>query len=361
MKQKRFLAATCLAALTLAAPKAQAQCCQDKPQPYTFITVQGGAQVTFTNADFEKLITPIGAVSVGRFFVPAVGARLSVQGWNDKGGTKIGDNNVTYKYKYVTSDLDLLFNLSNIFCPGKTHTFNAILLGGVGLTYAWDNDEQRTVGLTEPLSWTDDRLVHNFRIGMQFDVNVTRWLGVNLEIAANHLNDRFNAKHNGGPDWQATAMLGLSFKLGKKHTPCAPAPVAPPPVVETPAPAPAPEPTPEPVVVKEKEKTSTHIFFTINSAEVSSTEEQKVATLASWLKNHPEAQVSITGYADAGTGTAAINHALSQKRADGIYTLLTEKYGIAANRITSNFVGDTIQPFSDNDSNRVVIAVAEEK
>ena len=52
--------------------------------PYNFITVQGGAQVTFTDYNISKLITPQAALSFGRYFNSKVGARLHVQGWESK-------------------------------------------------------------------------------------------------------------------------------------------------------------------------------------------------------------------------------------------------------------------------------------
>lgn len=104
------------------------------------------------------------------------------------------------------------------------------------------------------------------------------------------------------------------------------------------------------------------MFFTIGKAEISADQEKQVAAFAQWLKNHPKARViSITGYADAGTGTAAINRRVSQKRAQAVAKMLINKYGISADRIDQNAVGDTVQPFSENDRNRVVIALAEEK
>ena len=36
-----------------------------------------------------------------------------------------------------------------------------------------------------------------------------------------------------------------------------------------------------------------------------------------------------------------------------------DKYGISASRITIKSFGDTVQPYKDNDRNRVVVAVAE--
>lgn len=369
MAKKKLLAAALVA--TLAAAPATAQKVGETPVPYTFITVQGGGQVTFTNCSFENLVTPIGAFSVGRFFTPAVGARLGVQGWLNKSGYKVGGEDVTYDYNYATTNLDVLFNLSNIFAPGKVHPVNAYLLGGVGLTYAWNNDDQAAIirdnNIVEPMAWDDNRLVHNFRIGMQLEANVSRHVGINLEVAANNLHDRFNSKLNGKGDWQLTALLGLTFKFGMpKAKPCCqpqPQPVAPPPA-PAPAPEPKPVPKPEPKPIKEepkkKESLNTEIFFNLGKSDVSAAEQHKVSELAQWLKNHPDAKVTLTGYADAGTGNAEINRKISEKRVAAVSRLLTERHGIDASRISTDFKGDRVQPYADNDSNRVVIGLAAE-
>ena len=58
----------------------------DNWYPHNFISLQGGAQVTFTHYKATKLITPAFAVSAGRFFAPQLGARLHFQGYEIKGG-----------------------------------------------------------------------------------------------------------------------------------------------------------------------------------------------------------------------------------------------------------------------------------
>ena len=240
---KKVLASLCVA--MLATPVAFAQSNGEKEKadyPHMFIGVQGGGQVTFTNYKASKLITPIGAFSVGGMFTPAVGARIHVSGFNEKGGLK--SLNKTYDYKFVTSNLDLMLNLCNVFAPNKNHTINAYLIGGVGLGYAWDNDDLKGMmsQATEQnlnFKWADDRLVHNFRVGMQLEAELHRNVGLNLEVTANNLHDRFNSKVNGKGDWQLQAMLGLNFKFGFKKKKAAPAP-APAPVAFPPAPHPAP-------------------------------------------------------------------------------------------------------------------------
>ncbi|MDO4930461.1 MAG: OmpA family protein [Bacteroidales bacterium] len=378
MKQKYFFAAALLTLLSVLPASAQGNERDYEPYPYTFVGVQGGGQVTFTNNSFSELVTPIGAVSVGRFFTPVVGARLHVSGWMNKAGYKVAGNDQTYDFNYVTSNLDVLINLNNLFAPKKHHVFNVMLVGGVGLTYAWENEDQAGVlaaaGGNEPLGWYgDDRFVHNYRLGLLFEVNVAKHWGISLEGNINHLNDRFNSKINQSPDWQATAMVGVTYKFGFKpkvqsnvnaalahhdfdNTRDANTGFAPPPVVEERKPAPTPPPAPKP-----KEKIRVEIFFDINSAVVKASEERKVSDLAAFLKKHPETKVDLTAYADAGTGTAAINKAISEKRVKSVARLLTERHGIDASRIVTDFKGDTVQPFKENDSNRVTIGVAEEK
>lgn len=350
-----------------------------QPYPYAFISLQGGGQVTFTDYKSTDLLTPIGAVSVGGMFAPAVGARLNVSGWMNKGGLKSLEQ--TYDFNYVTSNLDVLINLSNVFCPKKVvHPLNVYLIGGVGLAYAWENDDFNALKSVAPdrnlnLAWKEDRLVHNFRVGMQLEANLSKHWGVNLEVTANNLGDRFNSKLNGRGDWQVQGLVGLTYKFGFKKAKAVPAPVpVPVPVpVEEPKPEPAPAPEPEPVVepapapapkpvvetpVAAEKKVE--IFFDINSSAIRDAEESKVAELAEWLKAHPKAKAELTGYADAGTGNPTINRELSEKRVNRIVKRLVERYGIDAKRLNSGFKGDTVQPFADNDSNRVVIGLAKE-
>lgn len=353
-----------------------------KPYPYVFVGLQGGAQTTFTNYDQTKLITPTAAVQLGAMFTPVVGTRLHVGGiWNKGGVHNFGE----YEYKYVTSDLDVLLNLANIFYPTNApHLFNPYLVGGVGLGYAWDNDDftgNANMMKTAPLAWANDRYVHAFRVGLLCEFNVCKWLGVNIEVDANNYHDRYNSKTNGRGDWQLTAMAGLNFKFGFKKAAAAPEPVIiPEPVVE-PEPVVVPEPVvevkpepvvevkPEPVVeakpepapvVKAPERTEISVYFNINKSTVKETEASKIAEFAGWLKNHPDAKATLTGYADAGTGNAKINAALAQQRVERVKKTLVEKYGIDASRISSDSKGDTVQPYPNNDDNRVVMGVAAE-
>lgn len=129
-----------------------------------------------------------------------------------------------------------------------------------------------------------------------------------------------------------------------------------------PAEKPVAKPQPKPQPTERKlETTDVTVRFALAKAIVTEEEEAKVAAFAQWLKAHPTANAEITGYADAGTGNGCINRNLSEQRVQAVAKLLTEKYDIPASRITTAYKGDTVQPFADNDDNRVVIGTATEK
>ena len=75
------------------------------------------------------------------------------------------------------------------------------------------------------------------------------------------------------------------------------------------------------------------------------------------LNNHNDAVVEITGYADAGTGTPSINERLSAKRAEAVKRILVGDCGIDVSRVRVSHKGDTVQPFAENDMNRVSICI----
>ena len=77
------------------------------------------------------------------------------------------------------------------------------------------------------------------------------------------------------------------------------------------------------------------------------------------LRHNPGVRIVIEGYADKGTGTHGYNQKLSDRRAAAVKDFLVGK-GIAASRIISvEGNGDRIQPFAENDLNRVVIITVE--
>lgn len=334
---------------------------------YSFVEAQGGVQLTSTDAPMDKLITPTAALSLGHYFTPVIGARLHVNAWQAKSG--FDNPGQYYKWNYITPDLDLLVNLSNIFNRNQDRALNIILLGGVGLNYAWDNDELKGLNVAVqriPQAWDKNHLSHNLRAGLRLETNMSKPLGLSLEVNANSLDDRFNSKINDADDWQFTAMLGLSYRFGRKSACCGncqrvvetPAPVVEtpaetPPVVETP-----PAPEPREVVTREPVTLHREAFYAICMSD-NETPSAVMNDVAEFMRQYQDVHVTIVGYADRGTGNSRINMGYSKQRAEKFLADLVSRYNVDASRITIDYKGDTVQPFpEDNDRNRCVIVDA---
>lgn len=93
------------------------------------------------------------------------------------------------------------------------------------------------------------------------------------------------------------------------------------------------------------------IGFVINKAELTS---QSDAYLYSIAQAYKDSKLIVKGYADAKTGNPEYNMELSKKRAEVVKAKLIE-YG--ATNVSIEALGDTVQPFADNDMNRVAIVV----
>lgn len=99
------------------------------------------------------------------------------------------------------------------------------------------------------------------------------------------------------------------------------------------------------------------VSFKLNSAEVDETQMANLDNAVRMLKENPDVKVTLKGYADKNTGSAAYNKRLSVRRAEAVKSIIVDKYGISADRIDVLGVGDTEQLYEDNNWNRVVIFV----
>ena len=337
-----------------------------------FLTLQGGAQYTLGEAKFDKLISPNVQLGLGYQFSPVFAARLQANGWQSKGAwdghrTVKGNTPFTadYKFKYVAPGIDLMFNLSNLFCgwnPDRLLNVTAFLGGGVNI--AFDNDEVNEIaGVVKNLDdyyleylWDGTKVQPYGRGGLQLGFRLSDGVQLLLEGNANILSDKYNSKKADNPDWYFNALAGLRFNLGKVRN------------VNT------YDVTRDVVVYDTIWKTIVipdppvkidpirrDVFFQRNKSVIEDSEVSKIKDIADYLNKYPQAMVDIRGYADVQTGNAKINDRLARERADIVVKTLVEDYGISADRITYSSYGDTVQPFAENDLNRVSICIAEVK
>ncbi len=354
--------------------------------PHWYGQLQIGGQYTEGEVSFGDLLSPNAQIAVGYNFSPILGARLNVNAWQSRAGWSL-DKTEKWKWNYVAPVVDLTIDLTNLFGgfnPERKLSFGMFL--GVGANIAFKNDEawQANTRINQnyyngtSVTPTADQLNHQNlsylwdgtkvrfvgQAGLNLDYRFNDKWSAGLELQINSLNDHYNSKRAGNPDFYYNALVGVKYNFGSTHTKR----VKPRPepeiryidrivekvvekLVEKPAGTNAMQMT-------DDDKIRRDIFFTINANTITPEEAKKVQEIVDFMKANPNSTVSVTGHADKGTGNAKLNMRLSQRRANAVVNLLKKK-GIPASRIKSDYKGDTVQPFAENDKNRVSVCIAE--
>ena len=352
-------------------------------EPHWYVNIQPlGIQYTLGEISMGDLLSYNVQAAVGREFNKVIGGRFALNAWQSKAGSSISGVDYKWKWNYIAPTVDITFNLSNLISgvnPNRVFTVGAF--AGLGMNIGWGNDEAKNVDATlrdlTTAKWMVGKIENkdaSYQAGLDYlwdgtkarfllqagltgDIKINDKFAVTLEVSANTLSDKYNSKKAKNWDWYFNALAGLKINLGPTYsTKFIPAPE---PeiryvekivekIVEVPA-APA-ETAAEPL--------RRDIFFLINKSNIRTSEASKVDDIVAYLNENKDAKVQVTGYADAGTGNDRINDRLAAKRADAVVAAL-KKAGISADRISFDSKGARVQPFADNDSNRVSICIAE--
>lgn len=345
--------------------------------PHWYIQVQPiGAQYTLGETTFCDQTTYNLQVAGGYNFTKLFGLRFAVNGFQSKGGLEMYEDTYSWKWNYVAPNIDATLNLSNLVCgynPNRLFTLTAF--AGIGANIAWNNDEAFDVkhqlatkyyyGNCENLRYLWDGTKARFmgRAGLMADFRLNANWSVGAELQANILSDKYNSKKAGNSDWYFNGLLGVKYVFGKSNKEVKKAAEQPSVRIQ--------EKIVEKVVEKLVEKKvyvettilelNRAIFFKeANNVVIPSSEDFKIKEIAEFLNEHPEATVSLIGYADKETGNAKINAELAEKRANAVAEVLKNTYKIDASRIVVEHKGDVVQPLHST-ANRVTIAVAKSK
>lgn len=376
MKIKNILLSGVVAMGCISASAQEADKTVNVFNPHWYVQAQIGGQYTLGEVGFGKLLSPNAQLGLGYNFNKVVGARLSLNAWQSKAGQKVQNTTYKWKWNYVAPMVDATFNLSNLFCgfdPNRVVDFG--VFGGIGANIAWGNDEAAdaqkailanktvsnatSVGVHAPLEYLWDGSKAHFaaRLGANVDFRVSEKVKIGVELSANTLSDRFNSKKAGNPDWYFNALVGAKIALGKTYTTkVVPAPKPVEKIIERIIEKPVVAPVKE--EVKEvAEDFRRDIFFTIGNSTIAKSQRNKISEIVTYMQENPDAKITLTGYADKGTGSAAINDKIATRRAQTVYNTLAAK-GVAKNRMIKKSMGSRVQPFEKNAMNRVTICIA---
>ena len=111
-------------------------------------------------------------------------------------------------------------------------------------------------------------------------------------------------------------------------------------------------------VTNNKKTLESVVTFRQGGTSVESSQTPNVERIATYLKNHKNATVSIKGYASP-EGNADVNARIAKQRAESVKNMLINRYKIAANRITAEGQG-VGNMFEEPDWHRVSICTIKE-
>ena len=345
-----------------------------------FIQVGAGVNVPFVeyakqDGDKKHHFTTTYNLGFGKWMSPYLGWRIS--GYY---GSMHWDNEVFSKAKMANANFDLMWDMCNsLGGVNPNRPVSVVPFVGLGGTFTWDFKAPESVIYKEGTKIKHNAWTLPVSAGIQVRFRLCEYVDFFLEGRASFYGDNFNLAAYGDPvDVDITAIGGFTFNIGgsgfKSYNPCSDmayinslnnqinglrGDLA----ATTTALAAAESqlPCPETQVVEQQTIVNgpllTTVRFTINSAKVSNEEMVNVYNVAEYLKANPTVNVTICGYADKDTGTAAYNQDLSQRRAQAVYDLLTKTYGIDASRLSTQAEGSATQVYNSNDWNSIVIFV----
>lgn len=321
-------------------------------------------------------------VSVTKWVVPIVGMRLQVDGgeFQNYSFAKQNYGDGIFKTPYIFAHGDILINMSNwIGGYRPNRVYSAISYVGFGYTaMSWT---KKSAGSYNGEFAFSSGMLNKFRVSPQWDIelDLRSWL-----FAEKSLPEEI--KSGGRYAFALSASLGVAYRFNQRDwTPAYSQ-------VEVDGYLAAIVGLEEALLVngerlvtankkvdnlmaentrlksdldacKAKKPTTEYVqmgesvvFFAIGEATLS---DYARATLDGYIEAEmkSKAPIEVTGYADKETGSAARNEQLSKERAETVRAYLTAG-GIASERITTKWVGDTAKAFNSPDSptvNRCVI------
>lgn len=385
MRQKMFIAALAMAAASPVFAQTEQKADTTETVEYStdkykvetnsfwsnwFISAGAGAQFYVGEWDselsFGKRLSPSVDVNIGKWFTPGIGVRFGYNGVSAKGATpKVGlstgeeiggANSGVYKSKlhYYSFRGDAMFNLSNILCGyNEKRLYSFIPYAGFGVMKATTGSKQ-----TEFAGHLG--LLNTFRLCPALDLN--------LDLRGTLVEDDFDGETGGcRGEGMFSATIGLTYKFKKRGWDRAKT------VVRTVynndeldamrakmnkmgeenarlqnALDEANRKAAQQAENKQKATTNV-VIFEIGKSTLSTEARVSLGMLAEGIKaGDPNAVYTITGYADAGTGSKKRNEQLSKERAEAVYNCLVEEFDVNKSQLRTDYKGGVDNMFYDD-------------
>lgn len=341
-----------------------------------FISVGAGGQVYFGDhdrqCDFGDRLAPALDIAVGKWFTPGIGVRLMYSGLQQRGATKHpgdkyedsahgtgdpvqggGAPHWLEKQKFNMGNIhaDVLFNFSNLFCGyNPKRVWNCSPYAGLGWAMVWESPSAKEVS-------ANVGILNSFRLCDALDLN--------LDVRGMFVNDRFDGEGGGQfGEGMLSATVGLTYKFKQRGWNRSKT------VVrydnaalnemreklnemsaenERLKRALAEGNKREAQTIVKKMAAANLVTFKIGKSKLSNEARANLGMLAEVIKQGDKNVVyTITGYADAGTGSKATNERLSKACAQAVYDCLVKEFGVSQSQLRIDYKGGVDNMFYDD-------------
>ena len=386
MIKKTFVAAICLAAASTAFSQEAVtddvvveetiEYSTDKHKVETngfwsnwFVSAGAGVQMYFgdhdNNLKFGKRLSPSLDIAVGKWFSPEIGVRLMYNGLSAKGATRWGVAHSTgdlvegwnsglykSKFNYFNFQIDAMFNFTNIICGYKEdRLYNCSPYVGVGVMKVTDDPKEAAIS-------GHFGIMNSFRISSAIDINLDlrgtltsdeldgepggRWgeglfaatVGITYKINSRGWNRAKTVTRNVYDNTELNRMREKLNRLNEENARLADE---------------LARKSQEKPVVKQIASANVLIVFPIGKSTLSNQARVSLGMLADAINAGDESTVyTITGYADAGTGSKELNERLSKERAEAVRDCLVDEFGVDASQLKVDYKGGVENMFYDD-------------
>lgn len=319
--------------------------------------------------DLNDRIAPSFKIATGKWFTPGLGLRVAVDGISlkKKNGFRTFKDKSTVNY--LAPHMDAMFDIKNmIYGYDSDRKYSFIPYIGFGGAIAFteshkDNSSLEYAGFIG--------VINRFKINDRLDFNI--------EVKSMIMEDGFDGLSSSGLkrlDASLGIEIGLCYKLGDVIG-FAKAATVPTGITEAEMSAvqnrlndqlakneqlmndlvEAKNTSEEQVqpIVSNDNLSARIVFFQIGKANISIREKLNLKFIAKQIKNTPNKQFTVTGYADKVTGSSAWNQKLSERRAQAVAKMLIEEYGVNENQLTIVGKGGVDNLFNPAALNRAVV------
>lgn len=334
-----------------------------------FVSAGGGVNLYFGDHDkqvkFGKRLAPAVDVAIGKWFTPGIGVRFAYSGLSVKGATQTGIHSTgeevpgkggygywltKQKFNFFNFHLDAMFNVSNLlfgYNPNRVYSLSPY----VGLGVMKTNDTPKATEIAGHFG-----LLNSFRLCDALDLN--------LDIRGTLVSDAFDGEAYGrGGEGMLSATVGLTYKFKKRGWDKAKTVVR----IDNRAINALRQQLSDAEAENDRLKralaegnrqkakeivtkaSANLVTFPIGKATLSNEARANLSLMAEAIKAGDKSVVyTITGYADAGTGSKRINERLSKRRAEAVRDCLVKEFGVSESQLRVDHKGGVDNMFYDD-------------